>query len=80
MKIPLKIKIVVLSIVVIFIGLFFVNSLGIFDDKPYRAVPHGNHYHYVPLDRDPSVPLDAFPTNEPRPGERITPTGEIVRD
>lgn len=80
MRIPKKIRIVAISLSVVVAILFFITSLGIFDDAPYRAVPHGNHYHYVPIDRDPSVPLDAFPTVPPRPGERILPNGQIVRE
>jgi hypothetical protein len=63
-------------------GLFFVlvmaDTLGIFHTKPYNEVPHGNHVHYVPRDRDPSVPIGQFPTRPPGPGERITPQGQIV--
>lgn len=55
------------------------DALNIFDDSPYKAVPHGSHNHYVPQDRDMSVPLDAFPTEEPREGERIMPDGRVVK-
>ena len=61
-------------------GLVIADSLGVFDSKPYREVPHGNHSHFVPKDRDPDVPISDFPTRPPRQGERITPTGEIVPD
>ena len=54
------------------------DSLGLFRKKPYVGVPHGNHVHYVPEDRDPDVPIDQFPMQEPDPGQRITPTGRIV--
>lgn len=80
MKFPRKIKVIVLTVVALFVAFFFLQSIGYFDDAPYRAVPHGNHYHYVPVDRDPNVPLDAFPTVPPRPGERILPNGQIVRE
>ncbi len=61
-------------------GLVVADSLGVFDSKPYREVPHGNHSHYVPHDRDPNISISDFPTSPPREGERITPTGEIVPD
>jgi len=64
----------ILSIIVI------IDSLKIFDDSPYVIVSHGNHVHYLPHDRDQSVPLDAFPTEKPRPGERIMPNGQVVRE
>jgi hypothetical protein len=70
------------SFVVVMIAVFFtlalLASLGIFDNKSYTAVPHGNHTHYVPKDRDPSVPMHNFPQQPPPPGKKISPTGEIV--
>lgn len=64
----------------VFLILLLIDAQGVFDDSPYFEVPHGNHVHYVPKDRDPNVDLDAFPTRPPGPGERITPQGQIVRE
>jgi hypothetical protein len=68
--------------VIVFLGIFFLlamlSSLGIFDDKPFTEVPHGNHSHYVPKDRDPDVPLHNFPQQPPPPGMKIAPDGRIV--
>ena len=55
---------------------FVVNP---YRDQPYAEVPHGDHVHYVPKDRDEAVPIGRFPTRPPEPGERITPDGEIVQ-
>jgi hypothetical protein len=49
-------------------------------DQPYAEIPHGDHVHYVPKDRNEEVPIGRFPTRPPEPGERITPDGEIVPD
>jgi hypothetical protein len=57
-----------------------IDSTDLFVDSPYQVVPHGNHNHYVPHDRDPNIPIHEFPMTPPRPGERITPDGRIVRD
>jgi hypothetical protein len=54
------------------------DALGWFNPKPYTAVSHGSHFHYVPEDRDPKVGIDKFPQQEPREFEVITPTGQIV--
>lgn len=54
------------------------DSLGLFSNKPYKAIPHGTHNHYVPHDRDPDVPIGDFPTQPPSKGERITPQGKVV--
>ncbi|WP_456429191.1 hypothetical protein [Rhodocaloribacter sp.] len=66
----------------IILGLFFAfalaDSLGVFDDRPYYEVPHGNHTHYVPKDCDPPVTPGDAPTRPPDPDERINCQGQIV--
>ena len=47
-------------------------------NQPYAEIPHGDHVHYVPKDRNEEVPIGRFPTRPPEPDERITPDGEIV--
>lgn len=47
-------------------------------DQPYAEVPHGDHVHYVPKDRNERVPISRFPTQPPENGERITPDGDVV--
>ena len=49
-----------------------------FGNKEYMEIPHGNHVHYVPKDKDPNVSVSNFPTTPPGPNERITPDGRIV--
>lgn len=46
--------------------------------QDYGEIPHGDHVHYVPKDRNPDVPVSRFPTRPPEPGERITQDGNIV--
>ncbi len=75
-----KLRILFVAIAVMLAGFVIADSLGFFDSKPYREVPHGNHSHYVPHDRDPNVSISEFPTQPPRRGEKITPTGQIVPD
>ncbi|MEX0778556.1 MAG: hypothetical protein WD491_04065 [Balneolales bacterium] len=75
-----KFKISLMIVIVAFLGLIFADSLDVFSSEDFRVVPHGSHNHYIPHDRDPNAPLDAFPTQRPVPGERITPYGEVVRD
>ena len=64
----------------VFFGIVFADALGVFNTKPYTEVPHGDHVHYVPKDRDPDVPAGEFPTSPPGPGQRITPQGQIVNE
>jgi hypothetical protein len=51
--------------------------------NPYRGqrfekIPHGDHVHFVPKDRNPDVPVSRFPTERPGPDEQITPDGQVV--
>lgn len=65
---------------VVVLALFaLADALGFFNPKPYTAVSHGSHYHYVPHDRDPDIPIHEFPQQEPGPSERITAQGDIMR-
>lgn len=74
-----KLKYFFIAIVIVAAGFALADSLGVFNPKPYTAVSHGSHVHYVPENRDPNVGIDKFPTEEPGPGEIITPQGQIVK-
>lgn len=74
-----RLRWIVLAIAGLFFLFVIVDSAGIFHSLPYYEVPHGNHSHYVPIDRDKRVSVGSFPTRPPGPNERITPTGEIVQ-
>ncbi|GEM_PF-1928421 len=73
-----RFKYIFIAIVIVLAGLALADSLGYFNSKSYTAVSHGSHSHYVPHDRDPNVPINDFPQKKPAPGEKITPTGQIV--
>lgn len=73
-----KLKYSFIVVLIVIAGFALADALGAFNPKPYTAVSHGSHVHYVPKDRDPDVPLDDFPMKEPGPNERITPTGQVV--
>jgi hypothetical protein len=74
-----KFKYIFIALVIVLAGLALADSLGYFNPKPYTAVSHGSHSHYVPHDRNPDVPIDQFPMEEPGPNERITPNGTIEK-
>ncbi|WP_103021077.1 hypothetical protein [Salinibacter altiplanensis] len=66
-------------------GLFLLFFGGLVREvlNPYRGqrfekIPHGDHVHYVPRDRNPDVSVSRFPTRKPEADERITPDGQVV--
>lgn len=59
-------------------GLLVREVLYPFQGRGYMEISHGDHTHYVPKDRNDTVPVSAFPTRPPGAGERITPDGNIV--
>lgn len=65
-------------VVLLLLAYAMTDVIDPFGGEPYIAIPHGDHVHYVPEDRNPDVPLSSFPTTKPREGERITPTGQVV--
>lgn len=69
---------IVFAIIGLFVLLTLIDSIGIFDDKSYYEVPHGNHTHYLPKDCDPPLDVGAGPQVPPGPGEIIDCRGNIV--
>ena len=69
---------IVFAVVAVFLVLVMREVLDPYDGADYTEVPHGNHSHFVPKDRDPDVEIGRFPSTRPGPGQRITPQGQIV--
>lgn len=69
---------VLLAVAAIFFTFVMYRVLNPFPDQPYLEIPHGDHVHYVPKDRDRDVSLSDFPTQPPGPDERLTRNGRIV--
>jgi hypothetical protein len=72
------IKYIFIAVVMVAATFALADALGFFNPKPYTAVSHGSHFHYVPENRDSKVGIDKFPQKEPRSFELITPTGQVV--
>lgn len=73
-----KLRWTILIIAGVLLVLVMRQVLNPFGDRDYAEIPHGNHSHFVPKDRDPDVPLSRFPTRPPGPNERLLPDGRIV--
>lgn len=67
------------ALIVVVSVLVVSQALDPYDERGYMHVPHGDHTHYVPRDRDPTVPINRFPVIYPGPDERIMPDGRVVR-
>ncbi|MCC5926341.1 MAG: hypothetical protein JJU41_07240 [Bacteroidetes bacterium] len=78
MTLSKKRRLIFLSIVAIIAAIVIVDANRLVNPDEYIIVPHGNHVHYVPRDRDPNVHVHEFPMVRPRPNETITPDGRIV--
>ncbi len=68
------------TVLTVFFAYLFWEVVNPYRNQSYEQVPHGDHVHYVPKDRDEDVPMSRFPTQAPKEGERITPDGQIVPD
>ena len=54
-------KYIFIAVVVVLASLALADALSYLNPKPYTAVSHGSHVHYMPNDRDPNVSIDKFP-------------------
>jgi hypothetical protein len=75
-RFPVRRAVVVMAALVV---LFFVmrRVLDPFGAEEYLEVPHGNHAHFVPKNRNPEASISSFPTTRPGPGQCITPDGPV---
>lgn len=74
----IRIRTILLTVLAVFLVLAVLDSLGVFDDRPYFEVPHGNHTHYVPRECEPALPVSQSPTTRPGPGQKVDCQGRIV--
>lgn len=71
-------RLVLLLVAAAFLVLVMREVLFPYRGQEYAEIPHGDHTHYVPKDRDPDVSVSNFPTTRPGPNERILPDGRVV--
>ena len=65
-------------LLLVFFGAVMWKVINPYRGQRFEKIPHGDHVHYVPKDRNPDVPVSRFPTQKPGSNERITPDGEVV--
>lgn len=73
-----RLRSILLVVALVFFALVMRRVLNPFGSNEFAEIPHGDHVHYVPKDRDPNVPLSSFPTRPPGENERLLPDGRIV--
>ncbi len=69
---------VALVVLLVFFAVILREVINPYRNQRFEEIPHGDHVHYVPKDRNSDVPVSQFPTREPDEDERITPDGEVV--
>lgn len=73
------IRLIIAAVVLVVGGFALYDALRVPDDGPYRKIPHGDHVHYMPKDRNPDAHLDDFPTKLPPQGFVIDRDGNVVK-
>jgi hypothetical protein len=69
---------VLAAVALVFFGAILWTVINPYRGERFEQIPHGDHVHYVPKDRNLDVPVNRFPTQKPGPNERITPDGQVV--
>ena len=60
------------------VGFFVLRTvLDPYGDAEVVEVPHGNHSHFIPRDRNPEASISNFPTSRPGPGQCVTRDGPM---
>jgi hypothetical protein len=75
----MKRKLTFILVIGTVLAIALADALDLFTEKPYLMIPHGSHNHYVPHDRDESIPVHNFPMEAPKEDEIITPDGRIIK-
>jgi len=71
-------RLLLVAVGLVFFGFLMWEVVNPYRGQRFEEVPHGDHVHYVPKDRNPDVPINRFPTQKPEPNERILPDGQVV--
>jgi hypothetical protein len=65
-------------VLLVFFGVIMWKVINPYRGQRFEKIPHGDHVHYVPRDRNEDVSVSRFPTRKPGTDERITPKGQVV--
>jgi len=72
-------KWIVVGAAVVFFGYVLYIVVNPYRGERFEEVPHGDHVHYVPKERNADIPISEFPTQPPGPNEKILPDGQVVQ-
>ena len=65
-------------VLLLVVGYFVMRTvLNPYGDGDIVEVPHGNHSHFVPRDRNPEASISNFPTSRPGPEQCVTRDGPM---
>lgn len=66
------------AVLLIFFAALLREVINPYRNQRFEEIPHGDHVHFLPKDRNPDVPVGRFPTQKPGENETITPDGDVV--
>jgi hypothetical protein len=66
------------AVLLVFFAVLMWEVINPYRGQRFEKIPHGDHVHYLPRDRNPDVPVGRYPTQKPDPDQRITPDGQVV--
>lgn len=73
-----RVRWILMILGLVFLIILLRDTVNPYGDQEYIEIPHGDHSHFVPKDRDPDVSISNFPSSPPGPNERILPDGRVV--
>lgn len=72
-------KLILTVIAVVFVVVALVDALDLFSSKNWGEIPHGNHSHYVPNDRDDNVSVSNCPQRPPGDNEMLSSQCQLIQ-
>lgn len=74
-----RLNIVLALIAIAFVSVVLVDALDLLSDQTWSEVPHGNHSHFVPNDRDDGVSISDCPQRPPSSQEILSSQCQLIQ-
>ena len=63
----------------VFAAIVLVDALDLFSNKNWSEIPHGNHSHYSPHNRDENVSVSDCPQRPPGENEMLSSQCQLIQ-